>query len=261
MGGAFRRGNMITDWHFYALALPAVFLMGLSKGGFAGLSLLSTPLVALVISPVKAAAIMLPILIAQDVVSVWAYRRDWSARNLAIMLPGCAIGILIGYLMASRVSDSFVRLIVGIIAISFVLAFVIKSWRRRETAAAPADVAPGIFWGGVAGFTSFISHAGGVPFQVYVMPQKLSPPVYVGTNAIFFAINNLLKVLPYILLGQFSAENLSTSAALLPVAVAATFAGVWLVRHVPADRFFTIIYALTFCVGLTLLWDGAGHLF
>ena len=252
---------MITDWHFYALALPAVFLMGLSKGGFAGLSLLSTPLVALVISPVKAAAIMLPILIAQDMVSVWAYRRDWSARNLLIMLPGCAAGILIGYLMASRVSDNIVRLIVGVIAISFVLAFIVKSWRKTETAPAPANLAPGLFWGCVAGFTSFISHAGGVPFQVYVMPQKLPPPVYVGTNTIFFTINNLLKVLPYILLGQFSPENLSTSAALLPVAVAATFAGVWLVRHVPADRFFTIIYGLTFFVGLTLLWDGAAHLF
>lgn len=251
---------MITDWHFYAAALPAVFLMGLSKGGFAGLAVISTPLVALVISPVKAAAIMLPILIAQDVVSVWAYRRDWSLRNLSIMLPGCVIGIAIGYFLAARVTDSHVRLMVGAIAIVFVLAHVVKTLRRAEIPAHAADVPRGVFWGGVAGFTSFIAHAGGVPFQVYVMPQKLEPPVYVGTNSIFFAINNLMKVLPYILLGQFSAENLSTSAALLPVAIAATFAGVWLVRHVPADRFFKIIYGLTFIVGLTLLWDGAGGL-
>ena len=114
--------------------------------------------------------------------------------------------------------------------------------------------------GGYGGPPQSVAISGGVPFQVYVMPQKLEPPVYVGTNSIFFAINNLMKVLPYILLGQFSAENLSTSAALLPVAIAATFAGVWLVRHVPADRFFKIIYGLTFIVGLTLLWDGAGGL-
>ena len=251
---------MITDWHFYATALPAVFLMGLSKGGFAGLSLISTPLVALVISPVKAAAIMLPILIAQDVVSVWAYRRDWSARNLALMLPGCALGILLAWAMAAFVTDAHVRLMVGVIAIAFVLAHVAKVLRGGEIAARAADVPRGVFWGGVAGFTSFIAHAGGVPFQVYVMPQTLAPPVYVGTNAIFFAVNNLLKVAPYILLGQFSPENLSTSAALLPVAIVATFAGVWLVRHVPAAKFFTIIYALTFCVGLALLWDGLASL-
>ena len=251
---------MITDWHFYAAALPAVFLMGLSKGGFAGLSLISTPLVALVISPVKAAAIMLPILIAQDVVSVWAYRRDWSARNLAIMLPGCGLGILLAWAMAAFVTDAHVRLMVGVIAIAFVLAHVAKVLRGGEIAARAADVPRGVFWGGVAGFTSFIAHAGGVPFQVYVMPQKLAPPVYVGTNAIFFAVNNLLKVAPYILLGQFSPENLSTSAALLPVAIVATFAGVWLVRHVPAAKFFTIIYALTFVVGLALLWDGLASL-
>ena len=251
---------MITDWHFYAAALPAVFLMGLSKGGFAGLSLISTPLVALVISPVKAAAIMLPILIAQDVVSVWAYRRDWSARNLALMLPGCGLGILLAWAMAAQVTDAQVRLMVGIIAIAFVLAHVAKVLRGGEIAARAADVPRGVFWGGVAGFTSFIAHAGGVPFQVYVMPQKLAPPVYVGTNAIFFAVNNLLKVAPYILLGQFSPENLSTSAALLPVAVVATFAGVWLVRHVPAAKFFTIIYALTLVVGLALLWAGLASL-
>ena len=251
---------MITDWHFYLAALPAVALMGLSKGGFAGLAVISTPLVARVISPLRAAAIMLPILIAQDMVSVWAYRRDWSARNLGVLLPGCLAGIALGYFLAARVTDAHVRLMVGVIAIVFVLAHVVRTVRRTAVPARAADAPRGLFWGAVAGFTSFIAHAGGVPFQVYVMPQKLPAPVYVGTNSIFFALNNLFKVAPYILLGQFSPENLATSAALLPVAVAATFAGVWLVRHVPAERFFKIIYALTFIVGIALLWDGAASL-
>ena len=89
-----------------------------------------------------------------------------------------------------------------------------------------------------------------------MVPQKLPPAVFVGTGAIFFAAMNLVKLVPYIALGQLSAQNLTASAALLPVAVAATFAGVWLVRRVPAERFYGIIYWLLLLVGLKLAFDG-----
>jgi uncharacterized membrane protein YfcA len=117
----------------------------------------------------------------------------------------------------------------------------------------------GSLWGFLCGFTSMIAHAGGPPFQIYVMPQKLSPAVFVGTGAIFFAALNWVKVIPFIALGQFSPQNLLASAALLPVAIAATFAGVWLVRRVPAERFYGIIYWLLLLVGAKLVWDGIRH--
>ena len=243
----------------YAAAIPAVALLGLSKGGFSGLSSLAMPLLALVVSPVKAAAIVLPILIVQDWVSVWAFRRDFHLRNLMILLPGALAGVAAGWLLAARVDEAAVRLAVGLISVGFVLFMALRD-RLVGDAPARAAVAPGLFWGGLAGFTSFISHAGAPPAMVYTMPQKLKPRVFAGTLAMFFAAVNLLKVPPYFALGQFSRDNLAASATLFPLAVAATVAGVWLVRRVAADRFYNAVLILTFAIGLKLIWDGLGGL-
>ena len=243
-----------TDTWFFAAAIPAVLLMGLAKGGFSGLGLLAMMLMSLVVSPVRAAAIMLPILVVQDLVSVWAYRKNFDRRLLLIMLPGTVIGVGLGWAVAAQVSEHVVRLMVGLISIGFVALF----WRPRAltVAAAPGRPAPGLFWGTVSGFTSFVAHAGGPPFQVYVMPQRLTPELYAGTNTMFFAVTNALKLVPYSALGQFSADNVGASAVLLPLAIAATLAGVWLVRRIEARRFYGIIYAMTFIVGLKLVFDG-----
>ncbi|HXW19418.1 MAG TPA: sulfite exporter TauE/SafE family protein, partial [Roseiarcus sp.] len=171
---------MIGDWTFYAAAAPAVIFFGLSKGGFGPISALSMPLMSLVMSPVRAAAIMLPILVVQDWVSVWAFRRDWDKRNLLILIPASVIGVGAGWLLAARVSEALVRLAVGLISIGFVIFMVARSW-RGEPIPAPAAPAPGILWGAIAGFTSFVSHNGAPPFQVYVMPQRLAPRIFAGT--------------------------------------------------------------------------------
>jgi uncharacterized membrane protein YfcA len=245
---------------FYAAAIPAVILMGLSKGGFSGLGLLAITLMSLVVSPVRAAAIMLPILIVQDVVTVWAYRNAFDKKLLAIMLPGSVIGIAIGWLVATAVSEAFVRVAVGLISVCFVGVWVYRQRRSTVAEARQATVGGGVFWGAVAGYTSFVAHAGGPPFQVHVLPLRLSPVMYAGTNAVFFAVTNAIKVIPYVALGQFSPENLGTSAMLFPVAIVSTFLGVWLVRQVDANRFYGIIYALTFVVGVKLIWDGVRDL-
>ena len=241
---------------FYVAAIPAVILLGLSKGGFSGLSSLAMPLFALAISPVKAAAIMLPILIVQDWVSVWAFRRDVELRNLAILVPGAVVGVGAGWLLAARVDEQAVRLAVGLISVGFV-AFMMLRDRLASGAATRANVPPGLFWGAIGGFTSFVSHTGAPPVMIYMLPQKLTPRIFAGTSAVLFAIINLLKVGPYFALGQFSHDNLSASASLLPVAVVSTFAGVWLVRRVSAERFYVAVLGLTFIVGVKLIWDGA----
>jgi uncharacterized protein len=250
---------MLLDWTFYLAAIPAVILVGLSKGGFSGLSALAMPLLALVVSPVKAAAILLPILIVQDWVSVWAFRRDFDSRNLLILIPASLIGIGAGWLLAAHVGEALVRLAVGLISIGFVAYMVVRS-RGGEPAPIKPKVAPGIFWGALAGFTSFVSHAGAPPFQVYVMPQGLSPRLFAGTATMFFAAANLLKVAPYFALGQFSRANLTAAATLFPLAIFATIAGVWLVRRVPAERFYKAVYALTFLIGLWLVWEGLSEM-
>ena len=192
---------MITDPLFYVAAVPAVILLGLSKGGLSGLSLLSLPLMALVVSPVQSAAITLPILLVQDVVSVWAYRHTWDRRNVLIIVPSATVGIFIGYLLAAEVSDAAVRLALGIISIAFALRRLVLERRPTEVVSTKADVPRGVFWGLIAGFTSMIAHAGGPPFQIYVMPQRLPRSIFVGTGAIVFALINWIKVPPYIALG------------------------------------------------------------
>ncbi len=164
-----------------------------------------------------------------------------------------------GWLLAARVDEQAVRLAVGVISVGFVVFMLLRD-RLAAGAATQAKIATGAFWGAVAGFTSFVSHAGAPPVMIYMLPQRLTPRIFAGTSAILFAIINLLKVFPYFALGQFSRDNLWASASLLPVAVLSTFAGVWLVRRVSADRFYALVLALTFIVGVKLIWDGGAGL-
>ena len=245
---------MTSGLEFYLVAVPAVIVLGLSKGGFTGLSSLAMPMLSLVESPVRAAAIVLPILIVQDWVSVWAFRRDFSSSNLLILIPSAMIGVGLGWLLAARVSEDAVRLAVGVISIAFVVYMLIRDRLGRAPVERPG-VPGGLVWGSLAGFTSFISHSGAPPFQVYVLPQNLKPRIFAGTATMFFAAVNLLKLPPYFLLGQFSRENLAVSAGLVPVAILSTFGGVWLVRRVSPDRFYAISLTLTFLIGVKLTYD------
>jgi uncharacterized membrane protein YfcA len=245
---------LITEPFFYAVAIPAVVLLGLSKGGFAGIGTAATPLVALYLPPLEAAALILPVLITQDLISLYVYRRDWDATNLKIMLPGALAGMALAWLTASYVSDDTIRIIVGLVGV----AFVANMWLQRKAEAPKmGHVASGVFWGGVSGFTSFMMQGGGPPFQVYVLPQRLPKLTLVGTTTIFFAVINALKIGPYLALGQFTPANFTTSLALLPIAAAANFAGVWLVRKTPTGLFYQIAYVLLFVISAALLWQGA----
>lgn len=230
-------------------------MLGLAKGGFAGMGALSLPIVAMTTSPVRAAAILLPILIVQDVVGVWAFRRDWDGYILGWMLPGAAIGIALGYLFAASVSPDAVLGLVGAVSIVF---GAYRLWIERHgppDAGAGSPGWVGTIFGVLSGFTSQIAHAGQPPYQLWVVPRRLPRDVFVGTTAIFFAVVNWVKVPAYIALGQFTRANLTTSALLLPVAILSTAAGVWLVRRVPAERFYRVIYALMIAVGVKLVWD------
>ncbi len=230
-------------------------MLGLAKGGFAGMGALSLPLIALTISPVRAAAILLPVLIVQDVVGVWAFRRSWDGYVLGWMLPGAVLGIALGYVFAASVSSDAVLGAVGAVSILFGLY---RLWVERRGGVPTVSRSPGwvgSLFGVASGFTSQIAHAGQPPFQLWVLPRRLSRDVLVGTTAIFFAAVNWIKVPAYIALGQFTRANLTIAALLVPVAIASTLAGVWLVRRVPAERFYTAIYVLMVAVGGKLVWD------
>lgn len=245
---------MLSDPVFLLAAIVAVTLVGLAKGGFAGVGTAATPLLALLVPPLQAAAVLLPILLVQDAISVWAYRREWSAWNLKVMMPGAVIGIAVAWLFAAHVSDAVVRVIVGLIGVAYVL----NAWFGRPPHAAHRPTAArGVFWGGLAGFTSTLIQAGSPPFQVFTLPQRLDKMTFVGTNAIFFAAINLMKLVPYSALDQFTSRTLTASALLLPLAIATNFLGIWLVRVTPAHVFFRIAHVLMFCICLELTRRGA----
>lgn len=256
---------MMTDPMFYATAIPAVFLVGLSKGGFGGaMALLGVPLMALAIPPVQAAAILLPILIVMDVVTLWTWRKHWDPKTLKIMVPGAIIGIAIGWATAAWITDPVIRLIVGCVALWFVARYVQLTLAARHGAEPPAphghQPVKGVLWSTLAGFTSFVSHAGGPPYQIYTLPLRQDPKTYTGTSVRFFAIINAIKLAPYFALGQFDATNLSTSLALAPIAPVATLTGAYFVRHMKPEIFYPFMYGMVFLTSLKLIWDGVQHL-
>ncbi len=248
--------SLLSDPWFYAAAVPAVLLVGLSKGGLGGaMALMGVPLMSLVMSPVQAAAILLPILVVMDMVSLWTWRGERDPVTLKTMLPAAMVGIGIGWMTAAVVTTGSVRLIVGVVSIAF---FARWAWLKisANEAATTHNRFKAAFWGVVTGFVSFVAHAGGPPYQVYALPLKQSPALYVGTSVIFFAVMNTVKLIPYFLLGQLDLTNLAASAVLVPIAPLATLAGAWIVRRMKPEFFYPFMYSLVLLVGLKLVWDG-----
>ena len=239
---------------FWAVAVFSVLITGISKGGFGGLALLAVPLMALVISPVQAAGIMLPILIIMDWVGVWTYRKHWDRRLLLLTLPGAMLGIVAGGFLAGYVDDQVVRIVVGVIAVLFPIYGVFKP--SGGDAFIKNNRPLGVISGTVAGFTSFVAHAGGPPYQAYAIPQGLDKRIYAGTAVMFFFVVNFVKLVPYAMLGQFDQTNLTTSLILIPIAPFGVLFGAWLVKRIDQKLFYRILYGLIFTVGLKLLWDG-----
>lgn len=248
---------LIDNPWFYAIAVPALVLTGISKGGLGGgVGGVSVPLMAMVIAPTQAAAIMLPILCVMDVPAIHAYFGRWDAKQLRVMLPAGLAGIVLGTFTFRTLNENWIRVLLGLIA----LGFLAHSLRRRNPDAAPPTKAKGWFWSGISGYTSFVAHAGGPPLSVYLLPQKLDKTVFVATSLIFFAAGNYAKIAPYYWLGLLDARNLATSAVLLPVGVAGVYLGVWVHKRISAVLFYRIVYVLLFISGTKLLYDGLTRL-
>lgn len=236
-----------------SLAVVASFLVGLSKGGVPTIGSLAVPLLALVMAPVTAAALLLPIFIVSDVVAVYLYRKEFSVRNLAILIPAALAGIGLGWTLGAWLSGGFIGLLVGATG----LFFCANAWffARRARPARPADISRGAFWGMLTGLTSFVSHSGGPTFQMYVLPQRLPKMVYAGTATILFAIVNAAKIVPYWQLGQFTGIDPSAALWLAIPALGGTLAGRWLTRSMPDRLFFRLVEIALLAVSLKLVWD------
>ncbi|WP_075291277.1 sulfite exporter TauE/SafE family protein [Pararhizobium arenae] len=256
---------MLPDFDFYMIAIPAVLLVGFAKGGMGeALSLMGVPLMSLVVPPVEAAALLLPILIAMDLVSLWMWRQHGDGKTLRILLPGAMLGIVVGWATAAYVQRDALRLIIGVIVVLFVLRYAYNLWRARRgvvIAAKPQRKGPATILGAFAGYGSFVAHAGGPPFQIYTLPLQLPPKEYTGTIVRFFAILNVVKLVPYFALGQLDFSNLKTSVTLFPPAMLATVAGAWMVKRMRPQVFYPFMYTMAFLAGTKLVYDGVQALF
>ena len=245
---------MISDPFFYLVAIPAILLMGISKGGFgSGAGLFATPLMALAVPIPQAAAILLPILCVMDVVGLAAYRGVFSRENMRVILAGGVAGVVLGALTFRYFDDAWLRALLGVIAIVFVFH---QFARRAQATPAPRSTPKGLFWSAISGVTSTVAHAGGPPLSIYLLPQQLDKAVMVGTTVIFFAVINFVKLVPYAWLGLFDAANLWTSLALAPLAPVGIGLGIWLMRRLSQAAFYRVCYGLLLLVGAKLLYDG-----
>lgn len=245
---------LITDPYFYAIAAPAVVMLGLSKSGFgAGFGSLAVPLMALTVTVPQAAAILMPVLFVMDILGMAAFRKDVDKALLKFMLPFAMVGIVIGALLFKLLDAKVVAAIVG----AFTLLFLAQQILFKPR----ADSRPPPRWVGAlllttAGFTSFISHAGGPPVNAYVVPLKLKPILFTGTMAFLFFFINMAKWVPYAWLGLLDMRNFATSLVLLPLAPIGVWLGVRLARRINPTLFYRLIRLGMFLTGCKLLWDG-----
>lgn len=245
------------DLVFFAIAVPAVLLAGISKGGLSGLGALTVPMLALVLPPTEAAAVMLPVLCLMDLFGLWVYRRYCSVAHLRAMLPGALLGIGLGTLAFGHLDDGGVRILIGAVAVLFSLNHWLRSAiQKRLTAQRPPSRAQGAFWSAMAGFTSFLAHAGGPPAMIYLLPQRLEKMLFAGTSVVFFAVVNYVKLIPYWWLGQLNAGSLTTALVLSPLAPIGIWLGFWLIKRVEERMFYAVAYVLLFLSGLKLVHDG-----
>jgi uncharacterized membrane protein YfcA len=249
---------VLCDPWFYLASVPAVLLYGISKGGFGGaIAIISVPIMALAMPPTQAAAILLPILVVMDVLVIRTYWGVFDRRALALLLPGAVVGVAVGYWSAEAMNEHYMRILIGLMA----LVFGVQSLLGLKSLAGPEHRAlSGSLFGVLAGFTSFSIHAGGPPFTLYLMPKKLSPLLFAGTAGLFFAVVNFVKLVPYYVLGQFTADNLLYSLVLVPLAPLGVALGHYLVRRSTPSLYYSVISAALVLVGAKLLWDGIGAL-
>lgn len=247
---------MLTDPVFYLFAVPAVMFAGISKAGFgSGASFAAAPLLALIVEPAVALGIMLPLLMLVDAVTLRPYWKRWSLPDAKLLILGSVPGVALGAWLYQVANADIFRLLIGAISIAFVAYQVAGRRGMIRAAAIPLGRTVGLFTGTVAGFTSFVSHAGGPPVAVYLLSRGLEKTTYQATTVLTFWAVNILKFVPYAFLGIFTIETGLVNLALAPVALLGAWLGVLAHRVVPERVFFAITYVLLLTTGSKLIFD------
>jgi uncharacterized membrane protein YfcA len=245
---------LVTDGLFYAVSIPAVLLLGLSKSGFgSGFGSLAVPMMALAVTVPQAAAILMPILLVMDLMGLAAYRKHFDAKLLRFLIPAGLVGTVIGTLSFRYLDPKFVAGITGVFTLFFLA-------QRLLFPPKPDSPHPPKWLGAIltatSGFTSFVAHAGGPPVNAYVLPMRMPPVTFAATMSVFFFVLNMSKWIPYGWLGLLDMRNMTTSLALMPFAPFGVIVGVKLARRIQPQLFYRLIYIGMLLTGVKLVWDG-----
>ncbi|MEM9393668.1 MAG: sulfite exporter TauE/SafE family protein [Pseudomonadota bacterium] len=245
---------------FFAVTIFAVLLTGVSKSGFGGgLGVMSVPMMSVFVSPPFAAAVLMPILLVMDILIVVRYRKSWSRPVLMSLLPGAAVGLVLGATLFHAMDATTVRFAIGCLAFVFVAQFLLnqrngqtqrRSWRGTSTVL-----------GAISGLASYIAHAGGPPVKGYLLSQNLDKTTFVGTNTMFFFALNATKTIAYGVFGSMTTDSLMVSALVAPALFLGIFIGVRLHAFVDQRLFVRIVYGFLALTGVKLLHDSVPVLF
>ena len=241
---------------YWGLITLAAIFVGMGKGGLPVIATLGVPSLSLIMSPIAAAGLLLPVYIVSDIFALSAYKRDYNWPVLRIGLIGMTIGVIIGGLTATLVIEWVVTLLIGLMGFFFALDQLTKHRRGNKASGEKPNLKKGYFWCSLAGFTSFISHTGGPPWQIFTLPLGLPKSVFVGTSVIAFSYCNLIKLVPYLWLDQINNGSIRTSLVMVFPATLSVYAGVRLVKLIPEAIFFKIVTWALFCISVKLIWDG-----
>jgi uncharacterized membrane protein YfcA len=241
---------------FWVTAVLTVILVGIAKAGFGGgVGVIATPLLALTIPVAEAAALLLPLLIIIDMISVYHYRSNFDRPSIRLMVPSAILGIVVGSLFFGVFSSNerVLKLGIGLLAVAFVLFQLFRSQILGQLEGKRPSTASGIFFSGLAGFTSTLAHAGGPPATIYLLPQQLPRQLFVGTTVIFFTAVNLIKLIPYSILGLLKVGNLTTILFLSPLCYLGVRLGIYLNGRFNDKWFNRAIYTLLLLTGIQLI--------
>ena len=239
---------------FVLAVVPAIILYGIAKSGLGGsISLISVPLMTLVMPLTQALAIILPILIFSDIVAVYRFRKEFDFTTLKLIVPFAGIGIFIGSLTFSYFSEDILKFIVGLMGFFFTAHYFLLKKNKKEKS--KKNFLKGSICSAVAGFTSFCVHAGGTPTSIYLLPLRMKKEIYVGTRIIFFSCVNLIKLPLYVYLSMMNFDTLYQSVTLFPLALIGIFIGYKLLKIIEENLFYNIIYALILVSSAKLIID------
>ena len=245
---------MEINYLFIACVVPAIILYGIAKSGLGGsVSLISVPLMTIVMPLNQALAIILPILIFSDFIAIYMFRKEFDLSTIKLIVPFAAIGIFIGSLTFSYFSEELLKLIVGVMGFLFAGHYFL--FKKNKIIPKQRNFFKGGICSAIAGFTSFCVHAGGTPTSIYLLPLRLKKEIYVGTRVIFFTFVNLIKLPFYIHLSMVNFNSLFQSMMLVPFAILGIFTGYKILKIIDENLFYNIIYVLILLTSTNLIYN------